>query len=208
MEQRNEEAKLGDYPLIRERLELISREKSQAFKALARHYGVRPGNEEEVIQDTFVKMLTLAPQGKIQELLTLWEETVQNLARLDQNLTALFVFFLRLNARRREPREPASVPDPVVNPYPQLEALLTLEQIDCAVKKMYGEKVVNEMEWDYWCWLRNHMEGRVADFAESLDDPRKPGGWIKRTRRSLFEKIAKRIGADPPRQVSSSRSSG
>ena len=208
MEQHDEKGKLGDYSIIRERLEAIYREKYEFFKAIAHRRGIRAGHEGEAINDTFLTLLDLEPRGNIQALLAQAQRTDQCLAKLDQNLTALFVYYLRLRGPRANPPEPTSVPEPVVNPYPQLDVHLTLKQIDLAVDEMYNEGVVTKREWEYWHWQRKHPEGRVADFGELLDPPLKPGGWIRRLQRSLFEKIARRIGARTPQQWSISRNRG
>ena len=205
MEQSYEQGMLGSFLLIRERLESIYREKYEFCKAIARRRGIRPGDEDDVIQDTLLAVLRLAPQGNIQTILGQLEITDQDLAQLEQNLTALFVFYLKLRRPRAEPPQPTSVPDPVVNPYPELDVHLALTQIDRAVEEMYREGVVTDLEWEYWCWKRKHVEGRVADFAASLDPPRGPGGWIRRLQKSLFEKIARRLGASEPGQWFASR---
>ena len=186
----------------------IYREKYEFFKALVRRRGIRPGDEDDVIQNTLIAFLRLVPQGNIQALLEQVQISDQNLVELEKNLTALFVSYLKFNGPRTEPPEPTSVPDPVVNPYPQLDVHLALTQIDRVVDEMYSEGVVTDLEWEYWRWRWKYPEGRVADFAASLDPPLKPGGWIRRLERSLFEKIARRIGASAPGQWFASGSRG
>jgi hypothetical protein len=203
MPQHSEEPRLGDYPVILERLEIIYQEKLRFFRALAKRLGVRPGDEGEVVHDTYLTMLKLKPQGEIEELLAHWEETTENLARLDEALTALFVYYLKLtcskwrrtnNVNRPLPAEPG----PETDSFLQLEVLLVLGRLDHLVDEMHDGGEVTEVEWRYWHWLRQNLGGRVEDFARSLNPPRKPGGWIKRTAVSLFRKICRRVTGGPP----------
>lgn len=195
--------KLGDYPIIHERLEKIYHERREFLRNETRRYGIRLGDEDEPIDDAYMALLGLKPQRGIRELLDQWERAPEqfaqseNLARLNNALTALFVTYLHFKCLDRlgghvEDQLPQQAQNlgPAIQPFIQHDRELTLVWLDRVVEELWKDGELTEMEWRYWHWRRAHPEGRAWDFAQSLDPPRQPGGWIKKTEKSLFEKIA------------------
>jgi len=201
MSGKGKKPKLGDYPIIRELLETLYREKLQYLRAMARRYGVLPGNEDDVIHETYMSLLDLEPRGIIQELLAGWQRTDANLARLDKSLIALFTFYLKFKCLDRLNNRPPDQPiDEVAGPSPfgQLDLQVTLAWLDRLVDRMTRSGELSQLESQYWNWRRTNPEGKTKDFAKHLDPLREPGGWITRAERSLFEKIALKVASDPP----------
>jgi hypothetical protein len=95
----NEDRTLGEYPIISELLEEIYREKMEFFRNYARKYGVPEEDLQVVINDTYLILQKMKAMGKIKELTKIAEArelTPEERARLKKALTALFVYYLRL----------------------------------------------------------------------------------------------------------------
>lgn len=188
--------KLRDYLVIHERLEKIYDGKRPYLRLMARQYGVRAGDEDEVIDDAYMSLLGLEPREQIRSLLADWQRTPDNLACLDDSLTALLLTYLKfkcLDWLGTHPRDQPAGEVESAHPFAGLELQVTLAWLDRLVDRMNDSGQLTAMEWRYWHWRRRNPEGRAEDFAKHIDPLRKPGGWIKRAERSLFDKITRSV---------------
>lgn len=92
--------KLGEHPILRPILESIFSEKMAFFRNLAASLGVRGEDADDVINDAYVRLHNLDPEGEIKKRLRAVERarvpSPEDLEVIKSDLTALFVHYLKL----------------------------------------------------------------------------------------------------------------
>lgn len=82
-------SKLGDYPLVQQRLKLLKETRLEWFRALIRRWGVAAADVHEVIERKHQKALTEKPPEELRELLARCKDSGENIDALDSLLTTI-----------------------------------------------------------------------------------------------------------------------
>lgn len=185
--------KLGDIPIIRERLDSIHRTRFEFLCAIARRAGVPADKAPDIVQEAYTAVLQLEPRDEIAALIDSWTPTPVNVARLDAALTALLVTYVRFRAKEylRKSRKAPQPIGAVTSDSGESAAIarLTVERLDRVASQLRVDGTLTDDEWAFWVWRRANPDAPDRDFNRSW-----PAYRILRTKLSLFRKLLAAIG--------------
>lgn len=183
-------ASLGDFAFIRDRLAAIYSARRGDLLRIAISYGASIADAEEAVQRAYVAVSGLAPQAEVLELTNHWADQPEAIERLADALTALLVYYLRLECLsqfRRNLRDGAAAGGggaAAADPSGGYTASATVDRARAAVERLRKEGALDQREWEYWLWLAENPDAVDQDFNRGL-----PAWTIARVKRRLFNKI-------------------
>lgn len=188
-----ETTRLEDYPIIRSLLESIYANKINMLRALARKWRVQPPDADAAINEAYLAVRELRALGEIQGLLAEWQETPENLSRLESALSALMVTYLHFKCKDivRSYAAVGSTSEHVASAQAsiaQIDAAATLKRIDVIVEIIWREGRITERQRAFWQWQRVNPEAKQQEFDPSLSPSE-----VTRLKQSLYKSIVAHI---------------
>lgn len=91
--------RLGYHPTVGPLLGSILKEEATFLGNLAFRLGVAQDDVEDIINEAYLDVYKLAPQGEVAALLTDWQPTPENVLKLRSAILAIFITYLKFKCR-------------------------------------------------------------------------------------------------------------